>query len=189
MKLTLAECQKLMAENNGNLDLRRTDITELPDGLVVEGDLELTNRQDFTKLPDNLTVEGELSICGSGIKKLPKNLIVKGVFNMTYTGITEIPDDCFLGGDVYTGSSLLKELPSNFIFHESLYLGDTYVKKFSDNLTIKGNFELYKIRTGYELSDEFDISAVNLVVGGQIRCHKESSLVNLAFGGYKINCY
>ena len=56
---TLEECQKLMDENGGFLDLRGAQITTLPDGLTVGGYLDLEGTQ-ITTLPDNLTVGGYL---------------------------------------------------------------------------------------------------------------------------------
>lgn len=59
MKLTLEEANRIMAENNGHLDLYNTEITELPKGLKVGGDLDLRNTP-ITKLPDNLKVDGNI---------------------------------------------------------------------------------------------------------------------------------
>lgn len=55
MKLTLEEAKAMMGQNNGNLDLRGTDITALPDNLTVGVWLDLSNT-NITALPDNLTV-------------------------------------------------------------------------------------------------------------------------------------
>ena len=45
MKLTLEEAQKRMAENNGNLNLRGTAITALPESLTVGGEIiHITSR-------------------------------------------------------------------------------------------------------------------------------------------------
>lgn len=35
MKLTAEQAKKMMSENDGNIDLRNTQITELPDNLTV----------------------------------------------------------------------------------------------------------------------------------------------------------
>lgn len=61
MKLTLEEAQKRMYENNGNLDLRGTDIAALPEGLSVSGDLDLS-KTPITALPEGLTVGGNLNL-------------------------------------------------------------------------------------------------------------------------------
>ena len=67
MKLTLEEAKAMMDRNNdGNLDLRDTKITALPDNLTVGGWLDLSGTE-ITALPDNLTVGGWLYLRGTGI--------------------------------------------------------------------------------------------------------------------------
>ena len=55
MKLTLKECERRMNNKGGNLYLRGTNITTLPDNLTVGGNLYLEGT-NITSLPDNLTV-------------------------------------------------------------------------------------------------------------------------------------
>ena len=67
MKLTLEEAKAMMGQNNnGNLDLSNTKITELPDNLTVGGNLYLSGTK-ITALPDNLTVGGGLDLSGTKI--------------------------------------------------------------------------------------------------------------------------
>ena len=58
------------------LNLRNTNITELPDNLTVNGGLYLNNT-NITKLPDNLTVKDSLDLENTNISELPDNLTVK----------------------------------------------------------------------------------------------------------------
>ena len=58
MKLTIKAAEKMM-DGGGNLDLRNTGITTLPDNLTVGGGLNLCGT-GITSLPDNLTVVGSL---------------------------------------------------------------------------------------------------------------------------------
>lgn len=65
MKLTLEKAKAMMGQNNnGNLDLIGTKITELPDNLTVGGWLNLRGTK-ITALPDNLTVGGGLDLSNS----------------------------------------------------------------------------------------------------------------------------
>ena len=59
----------------GSLDLRNTNITELPDNLTVGGYLDLSDT-NITELPDNLTVGGSLDLSDTNITELPDNLMV-----------------------------------------------------------------------------------------------------------------
>ena len=66
MKLALETAKELMETNGGNLYLRGTQITALPDNLTVGGWLDLSGTQ-ITALPDNLTVGGSLYLRGTQI--------------------------------------------------------------------------------------------------------------------------
>lgn len=77
----------------GNLDFSETNISELPENLIVRGSLDLNFCSELKRLPDNLTVEQDLMFFGSNlelgngsdifnlwlpdhVKKLPKNLVI-----------------------------------------------------------------------------------------------------------------
>ena len=62
---------------DGDLNLRDTKITSLPDNLTVGGYLDLKNTP-ITSLPDNLTVGDDLYPSGTKITSLPDNLTVGG---------------------------------------------------------------------------------------------------------------
>ena len=87
MKLTLEQAQKMMDRNDGDLDLRGTQITALPDNLTVGGWLDLSGTQ-ITALPDNLTVSGSLYLRGTKITALPDNLTVGWWLDLRGTQIT-----------------------------------------------------------------------------------------------------
>jgi hypothetical protein len=78
-----------------NLNLSHTEVTELPDNLVVYCSL-YADHSKLTKLPDNLHIEGYLSIEYTGIKELPKNLYVGDILFINGTKITEIPKDAII---------------------------------------------------------------------------------------------
>jgi len=86
--------------SKGDLDLRDTPITSIPDNLKVEGNLYLDNTS-ITSIPDNLKVRGSLSLTYTPITSLPDNLTVGGYLNLSGTEITELPDNLKVGGDLY----------------------------------------------------------------------------------------
>ena len=55
MTCTIKQLEQMMRENGGNLDLRHSRITALPNGLRVTRDLDLRNTK-IASLPDNLAV-------------------------------------------------------------------------------------------------------------------------------------
>jgi hypothetical protein len=92
----------------GNLNLRNTPITSLPDNLQVGGVLDLHNTP-ITSLPDNLQVGGYLDLFNTKITSLPDNLQVGGYLNLRNTKITSLPDNLNVGGGLYLRNTPLSE--------------------------------------------------------------------------------
>ena len=80
---------------NGNLDLRYSNITKLPNDLYVEGDLYLNN---------------------STIKKLPNKLYVGINLDVCDTSISELPNDLYVGWNVYIDNTPLDKYPYDQIY-------------------------------------------------------------------------
>ena len=66
----------------GDLVLRHTNITKLPNDLYVVGSLNLWKCQELTKLPDKLYVRTVIYLKGC-------------------TQLTKLPDNLYLGGNLY----------------------------------------------------------------------------------------
>lgn len=100
----------------GSLDMRCTQTTHLPEGLVVEddfvfdaarctfpttltvgGDLML-RRSKITALPAVLTVGGSLRLKNSTLPALPEGLSVGRTLDLLYTPITRLPKAMQVGG-------------------------------------------------------------------------------------------
>jgi len=95
--------------SKGDLDLRKTPITSLPDNLkVIGGDLYLLNTK-ITSLPDNLKVGGNLDLRDTPITSLPDNLQVGGGLNLGNTPITSLPDNLQIGGNLYLSNTPLSK--------------------------------------------------------------------------------
>lgn len=122
----------------GYLYLCNTDITSLPDNLVVRGDLNLNNTR-ITSLPDNLVVGGWLDLCDTKIKSLPNNLVVGDCLFLNGTAITSLPDNLIVGADFYLSYSEIRSLPDNFVVRGWLGINGTKIKSLPDNLVI-GNW-------------------------------------------------
>lgn len=78
LKLTLEEVKEIMDAADGNLNLYNAPPMTLPDGLVVEGDCDLSFSR-ITKLPKNMTVKGYLDLDGTAITERPEGLVVEGI--------------------------------------------------------------------------------------------------------------
>jgi len=83
----------------GDLDLRGTGVTEIPQGLNVKGTLNLRGCTGLTSLPE-LTVGGWLDLEGcTSLTSLPE-LTVGGWLNLQGTQITSLPDGLTVGGSL-----------------------------------------------------------------------------------------
>ena len=121
----------------GSLDLRHTNITELPDNLTVGGWLDLRHT-NITELPDNLTVGGSLDLSNTNITELPDNLMVDGnVYGFNGDSITSIKK-------VLKGYN--KEL--KYIYFDGILWGNVKSVKKVDNIMI------YKTPLGYCVVEE-----------------------------------
>ena len=86
----------------GDLNLEDSEITSLPEGLTIEGDLFLYH--SHVELPKGLKVNGNLSLIGPNVTSLPKGLEVLGWLSIT---------DTELG--IYSDKELRKMIKPGFI--------------------------------------------------------------------------
>ncbi len=77
----------------GNLLLQYTKIISLPEGLKVEGNLDLDGCYIFKFLPKGLEIGGYLSLTHSDIKSLPEGLKVGGNLIIIGTPLAKLSDD------------------------------------------------------------------------------------------------
>lgn len=77
MKLTLEKAKQIMERSGGNLNLRGTPITSLPENLTVGGSLYLIGTQ-ITKLPDTLKVSDSVLHTNPNLKKRPEHKLHDG---------------------------------------------------------------------------------------------------------------
>ncbi len=127
---------------NSYLDLRHTEITELPESLVVGDGLDLRHTK-ITKLSDNLIVGGSIYLYGTNITELPDNLVVGGHLDLFGTKITKLPDNLVVGDGLFLGNTKVAKLPENLVVGGSLYIDNTPVTELPDNLTVGGWFDLW----------------------------------------------
>ena len=125
--------------SKGNLDLRGTPITSLPDNLkYVGGDLNLY-KSKITSLPDNLEyVGGDLKLLNSEIKSLPDNLKhVGGDLDLTGSKIKSLPDNLKVGRSLWISFTSIKSLPNNLKVEKNLIIRDTPLDYNYDDIDIK----------------------------------------------------
>ena len=95
-------------KHKGDLNLKNSNITKLPNDLYVGGGLYLNYCQYLTELPNNLYVEFSLDLqdCKE-LKKLPDDLYVGGFLDLTNTNILELPNNLYVDGFLRIGDTPL----------------------------------------------------------------------------------
>ena len=131
MTYTLEELNEMMDKRGGNLDLKGQDVTELPEGLIVRGWLNLCKTSIVT-LPDDLFVVGWIDLRETPIEHLPEGLCVGGGLMLDKTAITTMPNDITVCGRVDKGNAEIsgdelrkihKPTDKEFIENKYLYIG------------------------------------------------------------------
>ena len=79
--------------SRGDLYLRNTQITSLPEGLKVGGSLYLRNTP-ITSLPKGLTVGGDLDLYNTPITSLPEGILFECLESICYLNIHYAEDYC-----------------------------------------------------------------------------------------------
>jgi len=120
---------------DGFLDLSGTNITSLPKGLEVRGNLYLRNCKSLTSLPEGLSVWGTLDLfkCIS-LKSLPEGLLLGGLNLTNCKSLTSLPEGMKVGrgGLNLTNCKSLTSLPEGLKVGDKLFIQDMPLAKFSD---------------------------------------------------------
>jgi hypothetical protein len=87
----------------GNLEIRRSGVTELPEGLVVDGDICLSDSLDIRTIPANVSVGGSLDLYKSGVETLSTGLKVGANLDLRSSRWDgKIPTDAVIGCEIAT---------------------------------------------------------------------------------------
>jgi len=78
----------------------------IKEDLNVKGNLDL-KYSEITSLPEGLKVGGWMSLGHSKIESLPEGLKVGGNFSLTYTEITSLPKGLEVGGNLFINKTAL----------------------------------------------------------------------------------
>jgi hypothetical protein len=141
---TLRRLEKLPPNQrvvNGNLDLRDTSITSLPQGLKVGRDLKLENTP-ITSLPQGLKVGGSLWLTGTSITSLPQDLVVGDSLLLSDTPITSLPQGLKVSGDLSLRGTPITSLPQGLEVGDWLDLTGTPITSLPQGLKVGGSLWL-----------------------------------------------
>lgn len=170
-------------EFNG-LSLKRTEVRELAQGVVVRGDLNISHLP-MERLPADLVVEGDMSIGPGPIKYIPRttklggSLSLRGSYvvavpegfhipkdlDITGLGSFRIPPGVTIGRNLVGGGAGIEELPNDFSLHSLLVPGSS-LQKLPRRLNVEGDLDVRSTR--------IDSVPATLSVGGNADFRKTS---------------
>ena len=130
-----ADIIELFSEYSGNhfennLDLRETDITELPIDLTVLGML-FVSKTKLTELPYGLKCGG-LIISHTEITELPEDIFIYYHLVAWGSRLEKLPPHLSLEGDLNICFTKVSHIPETIIVKDTLYL-DRYCRHFNEN--------------------------------------------------------
>ena len=142
MKLTLAECKKIMSKD-GSLYLNGCEsLTGLPEGLSVGGSLYLNGCESLTGLPEGLSVGGNLDLRGcTSLTGLPEGLSVGAWLDLSgCESLTSLPEGLSVGDSLYlNGCTSLTSLPEGLTVGCGLDLRRcTKIKEMPESAIVQG---------------------------------------------------
>ena len=110
-------CRELVARRlamdpvavTSQLDLRKTTMTQLPRLLVIDS-VEI-GRSGITELSDGTVTVGDLNLKNSSVTKLPEDLKVFDMLNIENTEIDRLPDSLYVRVEIRLGGSRVTRIP------------------------------------------------------------------------------
>ncbi|MCS4090172.1 Leucine-rich repeat (LRR) protein [Rhizobium sp. BK176] len=123
----------------------RHQLTELPDGVEVDGSLVIVEGS-VTTLPDNMTVHGRLRIENGKLAALPRGLTVKGSLEIDYNRkIRDLPSDLVVEGRLSMRRTRIKKIPAG-LKAEALYATGSELEVIPEGFTVQGDLYLSRTR-------------------------------------------
>lgn len=122
--------------SKGNLNLSKTPIKTLPEGLHVDGNLILTGSK-ITHLPDDIKINGGLYLSKSEITHLPDNLKIYDLGLTMTKNITQLPRGLSVNRRIICDYSNIAYIPDDIQVGEEMSLMKAFnIKRLPDNLTL-----------------------------------------------------
>ncbi|MFB6181801.1 MAG: hypothetical protein ABEJ24_02790 [Candidatus Magasanikbacteria bacterium] len=125
----------------GDLNLDFTNIEKLPEGLEVGGDLRLCGT-NIEKLPEGLEVGGDLVLIKSNIKDLGPLKVVNGDLNLRKSDIKTLGQLRGVGGDLKLDRTDLEDLGQLEKVDGDLVLKGSYIKDLGPLKVVNGDLDL-----------------------------------------------
>ena len=114
------------------LFLAHSNITYLPEGLKVSGNLNISYTPKLKSLPSDLDVKGNIYLEGSNITSLPEDLQVGGDLDLSDTQVKLLPKGLQVGGDLDLIRTKITLLPKGLKVKGELIIKNTALLEYID---------------------------------------------------------
>ncbi|MBY3433265.1 hypothetical protein HFN89_03685 [Rhizobium laguerreae] len=129
----------------GSLEIVDTEFPEYPANITVTADVDL-HRTGLAKLPDGLVVHGSLDVSGNPIDRLPKGLGVASHLTFSKTGVCTLPGDLMVGGSVIACDTPLGSLGKLREVNGRLGIARTNIEELPDGLRVQLDLDAVESR-------------------------------------------
>lgn len=120
---------------------RYLNICQLPENTKIKGNLVYNQVYDVENLPDGLIVNGDLILTNTSIKKLPKRLEVRGELNIKGTKVTKLPTGLKVGYLVIDTDQVA--VPADLSVSNRLIVALKSRTKLPDGMHLRGSLTLF----------------------------------------------
>lgn len=119
----------------GSLDLRKTNITRLPNNLKVYGSASLSQTK-LEALPENLIIGGSLYLSSTNIRTIPSSLVIGRSLDLHNTQIADLPDNLIIGRWLDISNTQISKLPENLVVSSWLDIRNTQITTLPESLLV-----------------------------------------------------
>jgi hypothetical protein len=127
------------------LEIIETEFPEYPEHIEVTGYVDL-HKTGLTKLPDGLVVHGSLDISENPIDRLPKGLRVGSHLTFRRTEVSVLPDDLMVGGSIIASDTPLGSLGKLREVNGQLGIARTHIEALPDGLRVRLDLDAVESR-------------------------------------------
>ncbi len=138
---------------NDHLGLEFSIIKEIPDHIIIKGNLDLSDTKQLQKIGDNVCIEGNLIIRNSSIMTLGTNLKVLGDLELYDCPIKSLPIDIDVKGRLEICSIKGFKLPKELSVTNHLYISNCDMSDIPEELVIGGDMHLSSCNNLKEISN------------------------------------
>ena len=115
------------------LFLAHSNITYLPEGLKVSGNLNISYTPKLKSLPSDLDVKGDIYLEGSNITSLPEGLKVGRDLDLSDTQVELLPKGLQVGGNLDLRRTKITLLPKGLEVKGELIIKNTALLEYTNN--------------------------------------------------------